>query len=42
MKSAIIVLAIVATAATIGACRREVAHTPMKLGADIVIEKVAQ
>jgi hypothetical protein len=33
MKGAIILAAIVAVA--LGACRREVEHTPMKLGADM-------
>lgn len=36
MKGVIIVAAIIATAATVGACRRE-EHTPMKLGASIVV-----
>lgn len=34
MKSAIILAAVVAAVA-LGACRREVPHTPMKLGADV-------
>ncbi|MEZ5775046.1 MAG: hypothetical protein R3D33_10215 [Hyphomicrobiaceae bacterium] len=42
MKGVIIVAAIIATAAALGACRKEVAHTPMKLGADVVVEQVAQ
>jgi hypothetical protein len=33
MKGAIILAALVAVA--LGACRREVEHTPMKLGADL-------
>ncbi len=32
-KGALVVAAIVATAAALGACRKEVPHTPMKLGA---------
>ncbi|MEM8626845.1 MAG: hypothetical protein AAGF32_02790 [Pseudomonadota bacterium] len=35
-KSAFVVAAIVATAAALGACRKEVPHTPMKLGASNV------
>lgn len=34
MKSALVTAAVVAAVA-LGACRREVAHTPMKLGADV-------
>ncbi len=34
MKSAIVIAAVVAAVA-LGACRREVPHTPMKLGADV-------
>jgi hypothetical protein len=42
MKAVIILAAIIATAATLGACRRE-EHTPMKLGADVVVlEQVAR
>jgi hypothetical protein len=42
MKAAIIVAAIVATAAALGACRRE-APAPLKFGADVpVIEQIAQ
>lgn len=41
MKGVIIVAAIVATAAALGACRKDVAHEPMKLGAP-AIEKVSQ
>ena len=33
MKGAIVIAAVVAAVA-LGACRREVPHTPMKLGAD--------
>lgn len=40
---AIIVIAAVASAVALGACRREVPHTPMKLGADLpVAEQVAR
>ena len=35
MKAAI-VLAAVAAAIALGACRKEVAHKPMKLGAEVV------
>ena len=41
MKSAIILAAVVAAVA-LGACRKEVEHTPMKLGADVATTKVAQ
>jgi hypothetical protein len=42
MKSIIIVAAIIATAATLGACRREEV-APMKLGASVVVlEQVAR
>ena len=34
MKKAIVLAALVAAVA-VGACRREVAHEPMKLGADV-------
>jgi hypothetical protein len=37
MKSAII-LATVIAAVALGACRKEVAHTPMKLGAPAVAD----
>lgn len=42
MKGVIIVAAIIATAATLGACRKEVAHDPMKLGASPIIEQVSE
>ena len=38
MKSAI-VLATVIAAVAMGACRKEVEHKPMKLGADVAVEK---
>ena len=41
MKSAI-VLATVIAAVALGACRKEVRHEPMKLGADVTVERVAQ
>ncbi len=42
MKGAIVVAAVVAAVA-LGACRKEVPHGPMKLGADLpVAEKVAR
>jgi hypothetical protein len=34
MKGAIVVAAVLAAVA-LGACRKEVPHTPMKLGADV-------
>ena len=37
MKSAIIMAALVAAVA-LGACRKEVPHQPMKLGADVTTE----
>ena len=41
MKTTII-LATVIAAVALGACRKEVEHTPMKLGADVAVSKVAQ
>ena len=41
MKSAII-LATVIAAVALGACRKEVAHTPMKLGADVAVQQVVR
>ncbi|MFT5509284.1 MAG: hypothetical protein ACI89J_002365 [Hyphomicrobiaceae bacterium] len=41
MKSTI-VLATVIAAVALGACRKEVRHEPMKLGADVQVERVAQ
>jgi hypothetical protein len=35
----IIVLAAVVSAVALGACRKEVAHKPMKLGADVSVQK---
>lgn len=40
-KGAIVVTAVIAAVA-LGACRREVPHTPMKLGAEVPVVKVAQ
>jgi hypothetical protein len=37
----IVTLALVAGVA-LGACRREVAHEPMKLGADVAVEQAAR
>lgn len=34
MKNAIVIAAVIAAVA-LGACRREVEHTPLKLGADV-------
>jgi hypothetical protein len=42
MKGVIIVAAIIATAATLGACRKEVAHDSLKLGASPIIEQLAE
>lgn len=42
MKGVIIVAAIIATAAALGACRKEVASEPLKLGAPVVLEQVAE
>ena len=42
MKGVIIVAAIIAPAATLGACRKEVAHDSMKLGATPVVVQVAE
>ena len=41
MKSAI-VLATVIAAVALGACRKEMRHEPMKLGADVKVEHIAQ
>lgn len=41
MKGAIVIAAVVAAVA-LGACRREVPHTPMKLGADLPVSEVAR
>jgi hypothetical protein len=42
LKGAIVITAVVAAVA-LGACRREVPHEPMKLGADVpTVQKVAR
>jgi hypothetical protein len=41
MKGAIVLAAVIVTVA-LGACRREVEHTPMKLGADVSAVQVAR
>ena len=42
LKTVIVVTSIVATAAALGACRKQVTEQPMKLGAaDTVVEEVA-
>ncbi len=42
MKGAIVIAA-VAAAVALGACRKEVPHSPMKLGAEVpAVEKVAR
>jgi len=38
MKGAIVLATIVAALA-LGACRKEVAHEPMKLGADVAVQE---
>ena len=43
MKTLVIVASIVATAAALGACRKNVTHKPMKLGsADITVEQAVR
>jgi len=41
MKTAIVLAAVVAAVA-LGACRKEVAHEPMKLGGDVQTTQVAR
>ncbi|MEQ1652817.1 MAG: hypothetical protein ABL897_10030 [Hyphomicrobium sp.] len=41
MKGAIVLAAVIAAVA-LGACRKEVEHTPMKLGADVSSAQVAR
>lgn len=41
MKGAIVLAAVVAAVA-LGACRKEVEHTPMKLGADVSAVQAAR
>jgi hypothetical protein len=41
MKGAILIATVVAAVA-LGACRREVEHTPMKLGADVAKVEIAR
>ena len=41
MKGAIVLATIIAAVA-LGACRKEVEHKPMKLGADVTVQHVAQ
>ena len=41
MKSVIVVAAVIAAVA-LGACRREVTHEPMKLGAEVPAVQVAR
>jgi hypothetical protein len=41
VKNVIVISALVAAVA-LGACRREVVHEPMKLGADVAVENVAR
>jgi hypothetical protein len=41
VKNVIVISALVAAVA-LGACRREVASAPMKLGADVPVENVAR
>jgi hypothetical protein len=43
MKKAIIIASIVATAAAVGACRKNVSHKPMKLGVlDVTVEQAVR
>lgn len=43
IKSMLVVASIIGTAAAVSACRKEVPHSPMKLGADIpAAEQVAR
>ncbi|GAB4237253.1 MAG: hypothetical protein Kow0032_22900 [Methyloligellaceae bacterium] len=43
MKTLVIVASIVATAAALGACRKNVKHEPMKFGAsDVTVEQAAR
>lgn len=43
IKGVIIVASIVATAAALGACRKNVTHTPMKLGAaSVTVEQAVR
>jgi hypothetical protein len=41
MKGAIVLAAVIAAVA-LGACRKEVEHSPMKLGADVSAVEVAR
>jgi hypothetical protein len=41
LKNVIVISALVAAVA-LGACRREVTHQPMKLGADVAVEQAAR
>jgi hypothetical protein len=41
MKGAIVLAAVIAAVA-LGACRKEVEHTPMKLGADVSATQAAR
>ncbi len=42
MKRIIVIAAIISTAAALGACRKEVEATPLKLGADVPTTTVTQ
>lgn len=42
IKSAVVLAAIIGTALTLGACRREVPAEPMKLGATAPVSDVAR
>lgn len=41
LKNMIVISALVAAVA-LGACRREVTHEPMKLGADVTVDQTAR
>ncbi len=40
LKGAIVIATIIAAAAALGACRKEVEAEPMKLGASVVVSEV--
>ncbi len=42
LKGVIVVATIIAAAAALGACRKEVEHKPMKLGAADVVVSIAR
>lgn len=38
LKGAIVIATIIAAAAALGACRKEVEHEPLKLGASAIVD----